>query len=185
MKVIIIEGPDNCGKDTLINQLSNHYNTQVFHATVPKTKNLYDHYYNGIIHDTLEEYYKQDKTIIHNRSIYGEYVYGPKYRGLSKEEAFKLISNIEIGQLKTFIPADELYFILLTTTNVDLLVNNDDGKSISNKKDDISDEINSFNEIFNLSTIKNKKCIYVNDNDTFKLKDDIYNDVINFIEGAQ
>lgn len=116
--------------------------------------------------------------------MYGEYVYGPKYRSEDKSSVAKLISKLEIGQLRTFILSRELYFVLLTSDSAELLANNDDGLSISNKIDDIKDEINQFTEVFNLSTIKNKKIVKVNNGDSFRDRDDIYNEVISFIGGS-
>ena len=73
---------------------------------------------------------------------------------------------------------------MLTSSDIDLLVNNDDGKSISNKADDIKDEINSFDTIFNLSQIENKKRVYVNDCNKFRDRDAIYKEVADFIKFA-
>lgn len=182
-KVLIIEGPDNVGKDSLIEKLNSLYsNIKVIHAEVPKSKDLFNFYYNGLIHDTLAGYYDETlDLVIHNRSMYGEYVYGPKYRNELKADIISLIGKLEVGQLKTFIFSKDLYFVLLTSSNIDLLVNNDDGKSLSNKRSDIQDEVNSFDDIFNLSKIENKKKIYVNNGSTFRDKDDIYNEVLSFI----
>lgn len=183
-KVIIIEGPDNCGKDTLISKLNEHFVfTKIIHSGIPDSADLFNFYYNGLIHDTLAGYYDRSlKAVIHNRSLYGEYVYGPKYRQESKEEISKLVHNLETGQLRTFILSRDLYFILLTSSDSDLLVMNDDGLSYSSKKSDIEDEIIAFDEIFNLSQIENKIRIYINDGNHFRPKYDIYRDVISFIE---
>ena len=183
-KVLIIEGCDNCGKDTLIRKLSDHFNGSVeLHACAPNTdKCLFDFYYDDLIRSTLDHYYHTDvDIIIHNRSMYGEYVYGPKYRNELKSDIADMIHRLEVGQLRTFIGDTDLYFILLTSSSLDLLVNNDDGKSISNKRDDIADEIKSFNDIFALSSIKNKKTIFVNEGDNFRDRDSIFNEVISFI----
>ena len=96
--------------------------------------------------------------------------------------AAQLVYDLEAGQLRTFIREDELYLILLTSDDVNLLINNEDGKSLSlaNKKN-ISDEIELFNTIFKLSEIKNKKKVLVNNDASFKDKDEIYNEVIAFI----
>ena len=183
-KVIIIEGPDNCGKDTLISKLSDHYkNVKVIHAGIPTSKNLFEFYYSGLIHDTLDGYYDHSlNTVIHNRSIYGEYVYGPKYRNESKEEVERLIHKLEIGELRTFIFSKDLYFILLTSSSSDLLVKNDDGLSLSSNKSDIEYELRAFDYIFDRSTIENKKKVFVNNGDNFRDRDDICKDVINFID---
>ena len=185
-KVIIIEGPDNCGKDTLINKLRDYFkSTKVIHAGIPLSDNLFSFYYEGLIHETLDGYYDHSlNAVIHNRSIYGDYVYGPKYRNESKEEVTQIIHKLEIGQLKTFIFSKDLYLILLTSNDSDLLVNNDDGLSISSKKYDIDDEIDAFNDVFELSTIANKKRIFVNNGCYFRDKNDIYKDVIEFIEST-
>ena len=183
-KIIIIEGPDNCGKDTLINKLKDFYkNVRVIHAGIPTSENLFDFYYNGLIHDTLDGYYNSSaNAVIHNRSIYGEYVYGPKYRNESREFIENLIHKLEVGQLKTFVLSKDLYFILLTSSSSDLLVNNDDGLSYSSKNSDIEDELQAFSDIFNKSLIENKKKVYVNNGSSFRDKSDIYKDVIDFIE---
>lgn len=184
-KVIIVEGPDCVGKDTLISNLSNHYNNavKVIHAGIPDNKNLHEYYYKGLIHDTLDAYYAHNyDAVIHNRSIYGEYVYGPKYRDEDRKEVAKLISDLELGQLKTFILSKELIFILLNSDNSDLLVKSSDGLSISNKKTDIEDEMAAFDEVFDLSSIKNKKKIYVNNGDSFRSKESIVKEAIDFID---
>lgn len=186
-KVIIIEGPDNCGKDTLINKLCDYFkSTKVIHAEIPLSDNLFSFYYEGLIHETLEGYYDHSlNAVIHNRSIYGEYVYGPKYRNESKEEVEHLIRKLEIGELRTFIFSTDLYFILLTSSSSDLLVKNDDGLSLSSKKSDIEDELHAFNDIFDKSMIENKKKVIVNDGDNFRDKDDIYKEVLSFIDSTQ
>ena len=182
-KIIIIEGPDNCGKDTLISKLNEHFIfTKIIHSGIPDSADLFNFYYNGLIHDTLAGYYDSSlKAVIHNRSIYGEYVYGPKYRQESKEEISKLVHNLETGQLRTFILSRDLYFILLTSSDSDLLVMNDDGLSYSSNKSDIEGEIIAFDEIFNLSQIENKRRIYINDGNHFRPKDDIYREALSFI----
>jgi thymidylate kinase len=186
-KIIIIEGCDRLGKDTLISKLSDYYkNVKVIHAGIPTSKNLFEFYYSGLIHDTLDGYYDHSlNAVIHNRSIYGEYVYGPKYRNESKEDVERLIRKLEIGELRTFIFSTDLYFILLTSSSSDLLVKNDDGLSLSSKKSDIEDELHAFNDIFDKSMIENKKKVFVNDGDNFRDKDDIYKEVLSFIDSTQ
>lgn len=46
----------------------------------------------------------------------------------------------------------------------------------------VEDELGAFNDVFEMSKIENKKKIYVNDGDRFRSKDNIYEDVISFIE---
>ena len=186
VKILIIEGCDRSGKDTLINELKNDYEkVLVLHSGIPSnddTKDLYSYYYDNLIHNTLNAYYNTDNDlVIHNRSMYGEYVYGTKYRSEDKESVLKTISNLEASQLNTFIRKDQLYFVLLSSTDPSVLANNDDGNSYSSKVNDIQDELNLFKEVFDRSKIKNKKIVYVNDGPNFRSKRDIYNDVSSFI----
>jgi hypothetical protein len=183
-KVIIIEGMDRVGKDSLISNLSKKFNSPVvLHSGIPKTdKDLFSFYYDGVIHDTLDYFYdNKTDAIFHNRSMYGEYVYGPKYRNESPEEVLKVIDNLEIGQLKTFILEHELYLILLNCTDLDLLKNNDDGNSLSSSFDDLKYESDAFNYVFDHSKIKNKLRVDVNINRSYRDKSDIANEVFNFI----
>lgn len=186
VKILIIEGCDRSGKDTLINELKNYYEkVLVLHSGIPSnndTKDLYSYYYDNLIHNTLNAYYNTDNDlVIHNRSMYGEYVYGTKYRSEDKESVLKTISNLEASQLNTFIRKDQLYFVLLSSTDPSVLANNDDGNSYSSKVNDIQEELNLFKEVFDRSKIKNKKIVYVNDGPNFRSKRDIYNDVSSFI----
>jgi thymidylate kinase len=186
VKILIIEGCDRSGKDTLINELKNDYGkVLVLHSGIPSnddTKDLYSYYYDNLIHSTLDAYYNTDNDlVIHNRSIYGEYVYGTKYRSEDKESVLKAISNLEAGQLNTFIKKDQLYFVLLSNTDPSVLAKNDDGNSYSSKVNDIQDELNLFKEVFDRSKIKNKRIVYINDGSMFRSKLDIYNEVNSFI----
>jgi hypothetical protein len=186
-KLIIVEGPDNVGKDLLINKLNEYFlnRTRIVHSGVPNTKDLFNYYYNGIIHTALDLYFKDDlEAVMLNRSFYGEYVYGPKYRNESKQEIEDLILKLEVGQLETFVSLPDIYFVLLTSSDIDLLVNNSDGKSISDAKEDIADEVSSFEYIFNKSSLPNKKMIYVNKGSSFRDKDSIVDEVIDFIEST-
>ena len=75
---------------------------------------------------------------------------------------------------------DGVYYIQLVNDSVKLALSNDDGNSISNDKDNIIKEIELFKEVYELSNI-NKKLIKVNDGDEFRDKNDILNEVLNFI----
>lgn len=190
VKILIIEGCDRSGKDTLINELKNDYGkVLVLHSGIPSnddTKDLYSYYYDNLIYSTLDAYYNTDNDlVIHNRSMYGEYVYGTKYRSEDRESVLKAISNLEEGQLNTFIKKDQLYFVLLSSTDSSVLANNDDGNSYSSKVSDIQDELNLFKEVFDRSKIKNKRIVYINDGSKFRSKRDIYNEVNSFINNKQ
>ena len=190
MKVIVVEGCDNTGKDSLINGIANYYgqkHVKLFHAGVPKSDNIYQYYHDGLLKSTLDHYFEYDKydALIHNRSMYGEYVYGPKYRNRNKDDTVKTIMNLETGMLRTYIRESELYFILLTSDDPDVIVNNDDGLSHSAKREDIIDEMNSFDEIFNMSNIVHKKRVLINDGKSFRNKETILEEVLDFVDSIQ
>ena len=117
--------------------------------------------------------------------MYGEYVYGPKYRNRNKDDTLKTIMNLETGMLRTYIRESELYFILLTSDDPDVIVNNDDGLSHSAKLEDIIDEMNSFDEIFNISNIVHKKRVLINDGKSFRNKETILEEVLDFVDNTQ
>lgn len=186
MKVVIIEGTDNVGKDTVINQLIQKYSTvKIIHCEKPKSNDPVEAASEQLktfwnlaeenIHDNIH-----DKTdlIIHNRSWYGEYIYGVKYRANDPEKVKKMIHNLEDHLIRNGI---DVCLITLLSSNVDFLVKNDDGLSISNKKNDIIEETRKFEEIHNWSKLSNKHIVYVNNGENWRSKEDIINEVLNYI----
>ena len=183
-KIIIIEGTDNVGKDTVINQLLNRYkDAKVYHCEKPKSKDAKKaaiEQYNSFLSLAKENSTSKDEIIIHNRSWYGEYVYGVKYRNNDENEVKKSILEFENILLNNI---DDVCLIMLLSNNSDFLVKNDDGLSISKaKKELIEDETKRFEEIFKFSTIPNKCIIYVNDGENWKSKDEIINKIYEIIE---
>lgn len=184
MKLIIIEGTDNTGKDTLISKILERYSiTTIIHCGKPKSKtnpsseqdNLFEKYANSIVN----KYFDNSDVIIMNRSHIGEYVYGTLYRGRSLEEVEKMISHI--NDILNYNKYLDVYYIQLICTSAELLNKNDDEKSLSNGcADRILKEFELFLDIFNKVNL-NKKLIYVNDGDQFRLREDIFNEAINFI----
>lgn len=182
-KLIIIEGTDNVGKDTVINQLLDRYkDTKVYHCEKPKSKDAKEaakEQYNSFLSLAKENVSTNDEIIIHNRSWYGEYVYGVKYRNNDENEVKKSILEFENILLDNI---DDVCLIMLLSDNSDFLVKNDDGLSISNaKKELIEDETKRFEEIFKFSTIPNKRIIYVNDGENWRTKEEIINEVYDVI----
>lgn len=185
MKLIIIEGTDNTGKDTLISKILEKYPiATIIHCGKPYSKK-----YSSIEQDTLFNIYrnliidnefKSSNAIIMNRSHIGEYVYGTLYRNRSKDEVLNMINNINIAlNNKKDL---SIYYIQLLCDSMNLLKNNEDGKSLSNGQiDKIQNESNLFKEIFEKTNIKNKKLIFVNDGDKFRLREDIFKEVYSFI----
>lgn len=182
-KLIIIEGNDNSGKDTLIDNLCKYYsnkNIDIIHCEAPESKDnelarLEQHKtFTDLAYETLKSSYD---IVIHNRSWYGEYVYGVKYRNRDKNDVLNHISEYE----QIIDNIENKYYVQLIS-DPKTLVNNEDGKSLSDGNiDKISDEIESFKEVFDKSSI-NKKIIYVTENGNWKTRKDILKEVIKFIE---
>lgn len=196
MKVIIIEGPDNVGKTTLISQLfkkiNNGYNRIYYiHFSKPKAddpiyaaieqKNMYEKTVGDVIY--LKEADIADVVIL-DRSWLGEYVYGCKYRGCGEKYALDNIKRFYKNLQDT--PGIECYTVVLTVDNPDFCVKNDDNNSISQaKKEEIFDEIVRFNKVFYdiyPEVTSNGARVIVNDNMEFRGKKEILNEVLKAIK---
>lgn len=187
MKIIIIEGPDNTGKNTLIdNIINNNNNVKIIHCGTPKSKE--DPYkeqkdlFKRLTNIAISEYRKNETdVIVFNRFYQGEYVYGQMYRGISPIEIKLFIKNLE-KVLTSNIFEEDLYYVQLVSSSTKLLKGNDDGKSLSKADEDkIYKEIRLFQNIFDESRIKNKKLIYINNGDYFRDRQDILDEFNNFI----
>ena len=179
MKLIIVEGPDNCGKNTLINKLGENFLTVTnIHYTKPENKYIQNTIFRGYAYSIVNKVYNTDAVIL-NRSHYGEYVYGCLYRGISDNDALDIINEIDEIYLKHNI---DVYYIQLLCNSDKLLFNNDDGKSLSkNKIEYIHKEVDRFKKIFDKSILPKKQLIYINDGDQFRLPKEIYDDAWKFI----
>lgn len=193
MKIIIVEGTDRTGKDTLINELKNMaYHTLIVHCGKPVGNILYeqnmrqDILFNDYIFKLYtDKYFGVCDLIIFNRAWYGEYVYGTIYRKRDKEDVLKMINGIE-QNLKSFNDSkcrtklEGVYYIQLINDSIKLAISNDDGDSISIDENNILRETSLFYEIFNKSQIK-KKMIIVNNGDEFRDKNEILKEALDFI----
>ena len=194
MKLIIVEGLDNTGKTTVINYLFTQFSSCFyFHCQKPintdpiksalEQKDLFYSLLNDIL--DINTRFKNIDAIILDRSWIGEYVYGCKYRGNGDEFVMDMIiyinDKLSVNNIHTFN-------ILLTVDNIDFIMNNDDGKSISNNKyENILNEKERFEYIFDEIPKLNEKNIYtkkivVNDNLKFKNKNDIFSEINKFIK---
>lgn len=187
MKIIVIEGTDNTGKDTLINGLRGHYadkKIKVIHCQGPKETN---NFFASVEQDSKFIQYAKDivngkyncDILIFNRSWYGESVYGPIYRGRNINDTLKLNANIE----QLLINFD-ITFIQLMSNNINLLIKNDDNKSLANKQIHLMlEERKLFKKAFSNSKIIKKKIINVNDSDNnFIPKEKILQDAKKIID---
>ena len=184
MKVIIIEGTDNTGKDTLISKIMEKYDVMtLIHCGKPKSKEnpnesqdqLFDFYISNIVNNK----YANSDVIIMNRSHIGEAVYGVLYRNRDQNEVLKKVHywNLELMRC----PVIEVKYVQLECTSDKLLNRNEDGKSLSQGK---AERIHKETELFTEAYVKSflqKKLVYVNDGDNFRSREDIFNEVWEFI----
>lgn len=193
MKIIIVEGTDRTGKDTLINELKNmSYHTLIVHCGKPVGDTLeeqnrhQDILFNDYLNKLYEDrYFGVCDLIIFNRAWYGEYVYGTIYRGREKRDVKKLIDGIEedlklFDNTQCYTKLEGVYYIQLINDSTRLALSNDDGNSISTDENNILRETYLFKEVFEQSSIK-KKMIFVNDGDEFRDKNDILNEALAFV----
>lgn len=184
MKLIIIEGTDNTGKDTLINKIIERIPTvTLIHCSKPVSKKfsseeqdaLFETYARAIV----DHKYDNTHVIVMNRSHIGEFVYGCLYRNRRCTEVESMIAKID----NILLEREDLevrYVQLLCNSNV-LLNRNEDGKSLSEGDlQKINNEIEAFDYIFGRSLLE-KKLIYVNKGDEFRSRESIFNEVWNFI----
>lgn len=176
MKLLIIEGTDRTGKDTLIQSLMAKYpNSEMVHWGYPigdtndeKTE------YQKMSFGYLMRWYKFKKTmgnldlLIWNRSHIGEYVYGTIYRDSYPQ---LWIPSME----ETYLSNDEDIILVLLEADPEFIVKNDDGESYSNKLEDKKVEISKFQQAFNNSIIINKLKIKVNEGDNYNDAESIFN----------
>lgn len=187
MKLIIIEGTDNTGKDTLIGKILEKYPTvTIIHCGKPISKKysseeqdeLFKIYANNIVNKKYDNVH----AIIMNRSHIGEYVYGVLYRGRLDTDVAAMIFTVNniLYSRKDL----EIRYVQLLSNSENLLKNNEDGKSLSNGNiEKIVKESEQFKEIFDIINISDneKKLIYVNDGDQFRSREDIFNEAWQFI----
>lgn len=192
MKVIIIEGPDNTGKNTLIQSiLDNNKVVKLIHCDKPESKEdpfeeqcklFYLHAYNTYADfKNSQTLYANIDVVVFNRYYQGEYVYGQMYRNGDPDKIKQMVSICE-DYLLNNIGYDNIYYVQLLSTSSKLLKKNDDGKSLSGADvEKMKREVELFTEIYEFSRLK-KHIIYVNDGDDFRTREDIlieFNDFIN------
>lgn len=187
MKLLIIEGLDRCGKDTLIESLSKDYPHIVrSHFGFPKGETNEEKAEYQVrsfnqefaiqktIRETYGEHYFADGIYIWNRSHVGEYVYGPMYRGTTTD----WIKDLEAE----YFSDDLQVYLVLLYADAEFLIKNDDGKSFSNKVEKKAQEIETFIQAFHTSSISNKLLIKVNEGESYIDQSNITYRVQKFIE---
>ena len=175
MKLVIIEGTDRTGKDTLVKALQEKYpNSQMVHWGYPHgdtndEKTAYQKMSFGFyMRDYKFKKNRKDlELLIWNRSHIGEYVYGTIYRDSYPDT---WIPELE----EMYLSNDEDITLVLLEADPEFIVKNDDGESYSNRIEDKKTEISKFQQAFNNSLIINKIKIKVNEGDNYTDAESIF-----------
>lgn len=158
---IIIEGPDNVGKTTLINNLKKELNDRTFHTL----------HYSNVRQPTPSKHIEYSKKLyremfaiakythdigsntICDRSHIGEMVYSPMYRNYSGDYVLDIEKEYDLS-----------HFILITLIDeAHNLINRDDGLSHSVDPHKKQKEIDLFVESHNKSNINKKLLVNIKD----------------------
>jgi len=194
MKLLIIEGPDRCGKNTLVQGLlSQSENSVVRHFGSAKGKDdqekrnfQYQFFKKEFSLASLrpqfempdKERYPRD-IWIWNRAHLGEFVYGKMYRNTHPEQWV-----IQMETLFGF-DLDPSVHLLLLTAPAEFLCKRDDGMSFTDDIKMKEAEISSFRDAFHNSAIINKMILDVSNGDEYLDKDTILHKVNKFLKFEQ
>lgn len=191
MKLLVIEGPDRCGKNTLIKSLTAQAeNYVVRHFGTAKGNDDFEK------RDYQFQFFKKEFELASNRSKFdmpdkeryprdiwiwnrahlGEFVYGNMYRNTRPEQWVMKLETL-FG-----MDIDPSIYLLLLTASPEFLCKRDDGQSFTSDIDKKKKEILAFHAAFQQSEIANKCIIDVSDGDEYKSKDIILDNVNKFLK---
>jgi thymidylate kinase len=191
MKLLIVEGLDRVGKNTLLANLSSNFeNFCVRHFTSPPkglSEREAERFQQKAFHREFQLYNKVSEWDSHselsmsslwtwNRSHLGEAVYGKIYRNY---DATPWIIDLE--RFFSFDIKPEIYLLLLTASP-DFIVKRDDGKSFTTDHDKKNKEIQSFVDVYNASLVQHKLHIRVDDGENYLSAERIHKNVLEFLE---
>lgn len=176
MKLLIIEGPDRCGKNTLIKNLTSqaenfvvrHFGSVKGENDMEKRNFQFQFFKKEFELASLrsrfempdKERYPRD-IWIWNRAHLGEFVYGKMYRDTNPEEWVMKMESMFAMDI------DPSVHLLLLTADPEFLCKRDDGLSFTAEVDKKAKEIESFKQAFNLSKIMNKKILNVSSGENY------------------
>lgn len=187
MKLLIIEGPDRCGKNTIISKLVNrsenyvvrHWGSAKGEDDLEMRGNQYKFFLKEFSLAKLRyQFDVQDNPRdlwIWNRAHLGEFVYGTMYRDTSPEEWV-----MKLEQMFQFDTDPSIYLLMLTAP-AEFLCKRDDGRSFTDNVSLKQIEINRFKKAFDESKILNKLIIDVSNGEEYADKDVILHQVNNFL----
>jgi hypothetical protein len=198
MKLLILEGGDALGKNSLIEGICKYFNYDnvcVRHFGKPPKrmtpKEVLDFQFKcfrneaELFHDIkrryeYSKYHYFEEIMIWNRSHLGEYVYSQMFRGGDSKELKDKLLHFEKVHLGIY---DEIYLVTLTA-EPEFFLSKEDGNSFSQTLEEKTKELELFKEIHEISLIKNKlllKVDFLSPNVHFRSKEEILNDVIKLI----
>lgn len=186
MKLLIIEGLDRVGKDSLLDEVIKNYKTGFkVHWSFPLGEtNEQKTIYQKNSFDTNFEFYAQladtyqhnnNAILIWNRSHIGELVWGSLYRNSSPEDWV-----IQLEKFWVFNEDPAVYLVYLYA-DAEFIAKEDDGKSYSAKLEDKTKELAAFDKAIESSTIKKKLRIKVNNGNEYINHNIILQQVNSFI----
>lgn len=163
---VIIEGPDNVGKSTLIRHIIKEYKMPVlslhYYSNPDKEqpvlwgKKQYHHMF---------KIFAQNDYVISDRAHLGELVYPKMYGGYD---------GTYVKELENFYNTDDI-FLLTLIDDPKNLIDREDGESFSVDYHDKKQEIDLFIEAHEASGIKNKMMINIKDYNEEQVKEKVLN----------
>lgn len=199
MKLIIVEGPDNTGKSTVVKRIYNlltefgnvapthiltiHNISPSGNTIKEKIKNI-DAYNENMVDNLIDAAEIESyEYVILDRSWYSEYVYGQLYRNRTADAAKKMVLNLDRTlslQYKDY--TENVWLVMLNSDNPNFLLNHEDGNSLSVATEKplemMEQEIALFNDVYDIA-LCNKVKVIVNNNDSsdFKTFDEVMDEV--------
>lgn len=193
MKLIVIEGGDRLGKNSLIKGLCEYFNydnVTIRHFGKPPKRILlenvldfqfqcFDHEANLVSqirnYESSDRYY--DETVIWNRSHLGEYTYSQLFRGANPD-----LVKIRLQEFEAYKLTNSNIYLITLTADPDFFFKKEDGNSFSQSMAEKAIELELFKEAHEFSLIKNKLLIKVDKDGEFRGKQEILDEVIEFIK---
>jgi thymidylate kinase len=199
MKLILIEGVDQCGKNTLIEGLCKHFNydnVTIRHFSKPPkgltTREAVDFQFKcftneaELVHQIKQKflytrYHYYDDVIIWNRSHLGEFVHGQLFRNEDPKEIKDKLLFFE--NFYFYVHEQNIIDTYLITMIADpeFLLSKEDGNSFSKDLEQKTKELELFKEAHNFSLIKKKIMIKVDKNEKFRSKEIILRETLTFL----
>ena len=147
-KIIIIEGPDNTGKDSLIAGITRTLDRYMYiHCLKPASGDDADREYEGYAR-SMEHIMDMDIPVIFNRGWHSECVYGPVYRGRDFDGCMDMAGRID-SRMAGYA---DVKMVMLLPDDPSVLVRNEDGKSLSHAEPGlVAYECDLFRRVSNLA----------------------------------